>query len=215
MPTKPDWARDADLGISPEMASRLPADLLQELRTKPRKSKPKPLAESRRDFEEQQKLERWVACLGSQTEGRTALLPRAPSGSSHCPENGPHILHNEKYAPIGRYDPFANDPVVQALRDKPENYVPEILRVPPLTERKPHERLLKPPIQTLINRKPPAWEDARRQMIAYTKKQIRLGLAPEGILRTLEPGPWDHDPAFWGSGSRDHEGTMDYEIVED
>ena len=118
-------------------------------------------------------------------------------------------------ASIGRFDPLANDPVEQILRSKRENYVPEILRPPPLTERKPHDRLLKPPIQTLINRKPPAWEDARRQVMEYTKKQIKLGLAPEGIMRQFEPGRWDHDPGFWGTESRDQEGTLEWEITQD
>jgi len=161
--------RDSELGISPEMASRLPADLLKELRNRPRKSKP--LSESRKEFEENQAIE--------------------------------------------RFDPLANDPVVQAIRNKPQNYVPEVLREQPLTQRKPHERLLKPPIQTMINRKPPRWEDAHRQLVEYTKKQIKLGLAPEGILRTLEPGPWDHDPAFWSTGSRDLEGTLEHEIDDE
>ena len=98
---------------------------------------------------------------------------------------------------------------------KGENYVSEALRLPPLTELKPHERLLKPPIQTLIKRKPPPWEEARKQLVEYTKRQIKLGLAPEGILRTLEPGLWDHDPAFGGTGSRDFDGTLEYEITDD
>ena len=99
-----------------------------------------------------------------------------------------------------------------ALRMRPERYVPPQLREAPLTERRPHERLLKPPIQTLINRKPPSWEDARRQLEQYTKKQQKLGLAPKGIERIFGPGPWDHDPSFWGDVSRDIEGTLDYEI---
>ena len=48
--------RDREVGISPVMASRLPADLLDELRRRPRKSKP--LAESRKEFEEHQAIER-------------------------------------------------------------------------------------------------------------------------------------------------------------
>lgn len=160
---------DAELGISAGMASRLPADLLAELRKKPRNLKS--LAESRKEFEEQRELE--------------------------------------------RFDPLANDPVEQVLRNKAQNYVPEALRPPPLTGRKPHEILVKPPIQTLVNRKPPHWADARRQHLEYTKKQIKLGLAPEGILRTFEPGPWDHDPVFWGPGPRELEGTLASEITDE
>ena len=64
------------------------------------------------------------------------------------------------------------------------------------------------------DRKPPNWEDARRHVLEYTKKQIALGLAPEGILRTLEPGPWDNDPGFWRDVG-DSDETMDYELDED
>ena len=52
------------------------------------------------------------------------------------------------------------------------------------------------------------------QVVAYTREQIRLGLAPEGIERTHGPGPWDNDPSFWRSTGGSDE-TMDYEIDED
>ena len=103
--------------------------------------------------------------------------------------------------------------MVQQLRAKPEkSYIPPELREPPLTERKPHETLRKPPVQTLIDRKPPPWADARNHLLAYTRRQQKLGLAPVGIERLFEPGPWDSDPSFWGEVSRDVDGTLDYEI---
>ena len=79
-------------------------------------------------------------------------------------------------------------------------------------ERKPHERLLKPPIHTVVNRKPPPWHEAHQQLIEHTREQIRLGLAPEGIERLLGSGPWDEDPAFWRSPTDRNEQTMEYEI---
>ena len=45
-------------------------------------------------------------------------------------------------------------------------------------------------------------------------EQIRLGLAPAGIERTLGPGPWDHDPSFWGSG-QNSDLVLDHEMDED
>ena len=92
--------------------------------------------------------------------------------------------------------------------------MPQLLKERPLTDPKPREVLRKPPIQNLINRKPPSWEDAHAARVEYTMEQIRLGLAPEGIMRTLQPGPWDHDPSFWGTGG-ETDVTFDYEMDED
>lgn len=113
------------------------------------------------------------------------------------------------------FDPVANDPVEQQLQQRRDQYVPEVNR-PPLIEPKPHERLRKPPIQNLANRRPPSWKDAHEARVAYTKEQIRLGLAPEGIERTLGPGPWDHDPAFWSTPqAHDRHVVLDHEMDED
>ena len=82
---------------------------------------------------------------------------------------------------------------------------------------KPHERLRKPPIQAMSNRKPPPWDEAYKQRYEYTLEQVRLGLAPEGIMRQFGPGPWDHDPSFWGGrptgGERDD--PLEHELDED
>jgi len=115
------------------------------------------------------------------------------------------------------FDPLANDPVERALRGRREHYVPPELRPPPLRERGYHETLRKPPIQNLVDRRPPSWEEAYQWRYEYTLEQIKLGLAPEGIMRTLGPGPWDKDPGFWqntGSGS-DHDFLLDHELDED
>jgi hypothetical protein len=158
-----------DLGVSEQLTSRLPPDLLEELRRMPRKSKP--LHESRAEFEEQMRLER----LG----------------------------------------PLADDPLEQQLRrHQEENHRPAELRPPPLREPKPHERLLKPPIQNLPNRRPPDWQDAHEAVVQYTREQIRLGLAPEGIEKVLEPGPWHHDPAFWSETGRPRD-VQEHELDED
>ena len=45
-------------------------------------------------------------------------------------------------------------------------------------------------------------------------EQIRLGLAPEGIMRTLGPGPWDHDPSFWRD-PHEREVLLEHELDED
>ena len=112
------------------------------------------------------------------------------------------------------FDPLANDPVEIALRNKRDQYVPPGSRPAPLEATKPHERLRKPPIQNLANRRPPNWKDAYDARYEYTMEQIRLGLAPEGIERTLGPGPWDHDPSFWG-GKDDHDVVLDHELDDD
>ena len=132
-----------------------------------------------------------------------AAAPRPPPPTPHPPPPPP--------TPPFRFDPLESDPVMQAVRNKPEpSYMPPELREPPLTERRPHERLLRPPVETLVNRRPPSWEEARRQVMEYTRRQQALGLAPEGIERVLGPGAWDHDPAFWGGRGR--EGTLEHEI---
>ena len=120
-----------------------------------------------------------------------------------------------QYDAPDRFDPFENDPVVRHLRAQPErNYVPIGLREPPLQEQQPHETLRKPPIQTIANRKPPPWDQARKHLEQYTREQQRLGLAPEGIEKIFEPGPWDYDPSYWGGVRRPGDATMDYEIAE-
>uniref|UniRef100_A0A7S2NMZ3 Uncharacterized protein n=1 Tax=Haptolina brevifila TaxID=156173 RepID=A0A7S2NMZ3_9EUKA len=112
------------------------------------------------------------------------------------------------------FDPLAHDPVEQELRRKQDQYVPPGVVHGPLSEPKPHERLRKPPIQNLANRRPPSWKEAHDARVEYTREQIRLGLAPEGIERTLGPGPWDHDPAFWAAGS-DRDVILEHEFDED
>ena len=104
----------------------------------------------------------------------------------------------------------------QILRDKPEaSYVPSDLREGKLTYPTPRETLTKPPIETLTDRKPPPWHEAHQVVLAYTREQIRLGLAPEGIERVWGPGPWDHDPSFWRSPHDNNDETFDWEIAED
>lgn len=66
----------------------------------------------------------------------------------------------------------------------------------------------------LSNRKGLPWQEAYQARYDYTMEQIRLGLAPEGIMRTLGPGPWDHDPAFWKS-SHDPQVVLEHEMDED
>ena len=112
------------------------------------------------------------------------------------------------------FDPLANDPVEQELRRRREQYDAPHSRPPPLAERKPHERLRKPPIQALTNRKPPDWKTAYEARYEYTMEQIRLGLAPEGIMRTLGPGPWDNEPGF-GPDPNERNVVLDHELDED
>ena len=45
-------------------------------------------------------------------------------------------------------------------------------------------------------------------------EMIKRGLAPEGILRTLGPGPWDTDPGF-GPQKEDPEVILEHEWDED
>jgi hypothetical protein len=161
-------AQATDLGIPAGLASRLPKDMLDDLRRVPRKQKS--LAEERVEYEEQMRLE--------------------------------------------KFDPLANDPGEQALRRKREQYVAPGSEPAPMGSAKPHERLRKPPIQNLANRKPPSWQDAYNARYEYTMEQIRLGLAPEGIMRTLGPGPWDHDPSFWRD-PHDRDVVLDHELDED
>ena len=152
------------------LAGRLSAEMLEELRRMPRRSDEKPLHESRAEFEERQRLE--------------------------------------------RFDPLENDPAEQARRRRSEQYEAPGSRPPPLMEAKPHERLRKPPIQTLTNRKAPHWKEAYDARYEHTMEQIRLGLAPEGIERTLGPGPWDHDPSFWRD-PHERDVVLDHEFDED
>lgn len=112
------------------------------------------------------------------------------------------------------FDPLADDPVMQEIRRKRENYEAPGIKPAPLGSSKPHERLRKPPIQTLTNRKPPSWQDAYEARYEHTMEQIRLGLAPEGIERTLQPGPWDHDPSFW-KDPHAREVVLEHEFDED
>ena len=112
------------------------------------------------------------------------------------------------------FDPLENDPVEQVLRLKREQYVAPGLKPAPLVEPKPHEKLRKPPIQNLANRKPPPWQEAYQARYEHTMEQIRLGLAPEGIMRTLGPGPWDHDPSFWRD-PHEREVLLEHELDED
>ena len=100
------------------------------------------------------------------------------------------------------------------LRLKREQYVAPGLKPAPLVEPKPHEKLRKPPIQNLANRKPPPWQEAYQARYEHTMEQIRLGLAPEGIMRTLGPGPWDHDPSFWRD-PHEREVLLEHELDED
>jgi len=159
-------------GISPNLASRLSPEMLQELRKNGPPQKHRSLEEDRRDFEERRRQ--------------------------------------------ATYDPLENDPLEIHLRKKREQYMPPGVKPAPLMEPKPHETLRKPPIQNLINRKPPHWKDAYAARYEYTMEQIRLGLAPEGIERTLGPGPWDHDPAFWGGRSAgDGDRVLEHEMDED
>lgn len=113
-----------------------------------------------------------------------------------------------------RFDPLENDPVEMELRRRKQNYVPPGMEPRPLRDPGIHERLHKPPIQSMSNRKPPSWEEAHAARVEYTREQIRLGLAPEGIERTLGPGPWDTDPAFWRS-SHEAEDSLEHEMDED
>lgn len=114
------------------------------------------------------------------------------------------------------FDPLESDPVETALRSKSENYVPPILSGHGVsTDPKPHEILRKPTIQSLANRRPPSWQEAHQARVEYTQEQIRLGLAPAGIQRTLESGPWDHDPSFWGSTGGASDVVLDHELDED
>lgn len=159
---------EEDYGISRELASRLPTEMLEELKRTPRKRKS--LAESKAEFEERRRQE--------------------------------------------AFDPLANDPVEQALRDKADHYVPPDMRSKPLRERGSHETLRKPPIQNLVNRRPPSWEESYKWRYEHTMEQIRLGLAPEGIMRTLGPGPWDNDAGFWRD-SGDPDVILDHEMDED
>ena len=46
-------------------------------------------------------------------------------------------------------------------------------------------------------------------------EQIRLGLAPEGIERTLGPGPWDHDPSFWRDPAHENDVVLEHELEDD
>ena len=161
---------DRALGISPSMASRLPAAMLEELRRVPRRGKA--LEESRREFEREREA--------------------------------------------AAYDPLADDAVVRKLREREGNYVlPESQRPPPVDGSKPHERLRKPPIQSLVNRRPPSWEEAHKARREHTLEQIRLGLAPEGIMRTLGPGPWDTDPGFWRDSHDRDVGHLEHELDDD
>ena len=158
------------LGISEATASRLPPDMLEELKRMPRKEDSRPLHEARAEFEARQREE--------------------------------------------NFDPLENDPVEQVLRLKREQYVAPGLKPAPLVEPKPHEKLRKPPIQNLANRKPPPWQEAYQARYEHTMEQIRLGLAPEGIMRTLGPGPWDHDPSFWRD-PHEREVLLEHELDED
>ena len=117
---------------------------------------------------------------------------------------------------LDSFDPLENDPVEQTIRLKSEEYRPPGARnTQPLEPPRPHERLRKPPIQNLANRKPPSWEDAYKQRYEYTMEQIRLGLAPEGIERTLGPGPWDHDPSFWRDPAHENDVVLEHELEDD
>ena len=123
----------------------------------------------------------------------------------------------EELQALENFDPLANDPVEQAIKLKNEQYRPPGLDPPKLTNRNErYERLTKPPIQNLANRKPPDWEDARKQRIEHTKEQIRLGLAPPEMMRQFEPGPWDNDPSFWsGRQMGEREVVLEHELAED
>lgn len=112
------------------------------------------------------------------------------------------------------FDPLENDPAEQASRRRHENYVAPGTQTPPLREMKPHERLRKPPIQMVTNRKPPDWKTAYDARYQHTMEQVRLGLAPKGILRQFGPGPWDSDPSFWGGGEN-KDIVLEHEMDED
>ena len=97
------------------------------------------------------------------------------------------------------YDPFENDPVAKYLRNRPEpSYVPPGMEPKPLRPRTPEEPLLKPPITTRSDRAI-SRELQMRWLKEETERAVKEGRAGPEMLRTVGPGPWDHDEAFWSS----------------
>ena len=94
------------------------------------------------------------------------------------------------------YDPFENDPVAKFFRSRPEpSYVPPGMEPRPLRPRPPDEPLLKPPItKTAISR-----ELQKKWMREETERAVKEGTVGPEMLRTVGPGPWDDDEAFWSS----------------
>ena len=97
------------------------------------------------------------------------------------------------------YDPFENDPVAKYLRNRPEpSYVPPGMEPKPLRPRTPEEPLLKPPITTRSDRVI-SRDVQMRWLKEETERAVKEGRAGPEMLRTVGPGPWDHDEAFWSS----------------
>ena len=60
----------------------------------------------------------------------------------------------------------------------------------------------------------PATLCARRWMKEDTERAVREGRADPAMLRTVGPGPWDDDEAFW-SDPYDSDETPSWEFEED
>jgi len=112
------------------------------------------------------------------------------------------------------YDPFEFDPVAKYLRERPEeSYVPPGMEPRRLEKPDYHEPLVKRPIETRTNRKIDR-EILKKWMREDVERDVAEGKVGPEFLRTVGPGPWDHDEAFWSS-PYDSDETYEWELQED
>ena len=119
-----------------------------------------------------------------------ASLRAMPSRSAKSPEELKKEFEEKPY------DPFENDPVAQFFRSRPEpSYVPPGMEPKPLRPRPPEEPFPQKPITKAgISR-----ELQKKWMREATERAVKDGTVGPEMLRTVGPGPWDDDEAFWSS----------------